>query len=106
MAFFGTFADYSVLSKALRDGRLEFVEGVVTNFIPMPYEGHASETFEVKGRRFRYSDYRITAGFNNTKSHGGPLGEGVYIRIWHKGNEIARLEVAKGIGPGEHGASR
>jgi hypothetical protein len=106
VAFFGAFGDYSVLGKALRDDRLEFVEGVVTNFIPMPYEGHSRESFEVKGRRFDYSDFHITAGFNNTKSHGGPIDEGVHVRIWHKDNKIARLEVGKGIGSSEHGASR
>jgi hypothetical protein len=90
-----TLGDYLTLRNAMRNQTADVVEGVVTNFVPMPYSGHADESFEVQGRRFSYSDFRITAGFNNTKSHGGPIDEGVRVRIWRVGNRIARLEVAK-----------
>lgn len=36
----------------------------------MPYTGHDEETFDVKGVKFWCSDYIVTAGFNNTASHG------------------------------------
>ena len=72
-----------------------FIEGTVSQFIPMPYTGHAMESFVVHGVRFAYSDYVITAGFNNTSSHGGPIREGLPVRIWYRGNEILRLDVAK-----------
>jgi hypothetical protein len=36
---------------------LLFVKGRVINYHPMPYQGHAYETFEVNGVKFAYSDY-------------------------------------------------
>jgi hypothetical protein len=49
----------------------------------------------VHGVRFQYSDYVITAGFNNTSSHGGPIREGLPVRIWYLDGEILRLDIAK-----------
>ena len=76
------------------------IEGVVENFKPMPYSGHQLETFEVQNVKFGYSDYSITGGFNNTSSHGGPIVEGLRVRICFlyrkrtNSNLIVRLEVA------------
>ena len=33
----------------------EIVEGYVENFEPMPYEGHAQESFDIEGVHFEYS---------------------------------------------------
>lgn len=93
-SFAMTLFDYVSLRNAMVRNEVELVEGVVTNFIPMPESGHAEESFKVAGKRFSYSDFSVNAGFNNTKSHGGPIDEGVNVRIWHIGNRIARLEVA------------
>lgn len=90
-----TLGDYLTLRNAIRNHTADRLEGVVSNFIPMPYSGHADECFTVGGRTFTYSDFGVTAGFNNTKSHGGPIDQGIHVRIWHVGNRIARLEVAK-----------
>jgi hypothetical protein len=94
-AFVSTAGSYSRLASDLRAGRCEVTEGVVTTFHPMPYGGHQMESFVVSGRRFEYSDYVVTAGFNNTASHGGPIQQGVRVRIHHRGNDIARLEIAR-----------
>lgn len=94
VAFIGTVADFSFLASDLRGGRCEITEGIVTNFDPMPHSGHRMESFVVNGRRFQYSDYVLTAGFNNTASHGGPIHQGLHVRIHHRGNDIARLEIA------------
>ena len=60
----------------------EIVEGYVENFIPMPYEGHSYESFEINGVRFSYSDYNIGFGYNNTKSHGGVIeGNAQHLKI-------------------------
>lgn len=59
----------------------------------MPYGGHATESFVVQGIQFKYSDYIITAGFNHTSSHGGPIREGLLVRIWHRNGEILRLDI-------------
>jgi hypothetical protein len=96
IAVFGlTFSDYRSLSSALRDGRCAVVEGTISSFHPMPYSGHDMEWFIAGGERFEYSDHQITAGFNQTSSHGGPIRQGLPVRVHHIGNAIARLEIAR-----------
>lgn len=75
------------------------VQGYVTNFRPMPYEGHQDECFSVQSETFCYSDYGITAGFNNSASHGGPIREGLPVRVSYVGNTIVRLEVRSDVLP-------
>lgn len=84
---------------AYKQGFCKQTEGIVSNFVPMPSSGHTKEMFEVNGTRFEYSDFDLTnPGFRNTKSHGGPIDEGVNVHIWYvpdkSGNCIARLDVA------------
>ncbi len=88
-------ASASHLASALRDGKCEEVTGDVTNFHPMPAGGHDKESFCVGNRWFEFSDYMVSPGFNNTSSHGGPIREGLKVRIHHRGNDILRLEIAK-----------
>lgn len=67
---------------AYNKGDYEIVEGYVENFIPMPYEGHSDESFEINGVKFSYSDYSIQPGYNNSKSHGGVVfGNGQHLKI-------------------------
>jgi hypothetical protein len=96
VAFVTTYSEYRTVLTARNNGTATVTEGVVTNFIPMPYSGHADEKFTVNGVTFSYSDYGVTAGFNNTKSHGGPIDEGKRVRVTHLGNIIVRLEVGDG----------
>jgi hypothetical protein len=75
----------------LNSGRCPIVEGVVTNFHPMPASGHGTESFEVIGERFTYADYEVTPCFNHTSSHGGPIHEGQPLKIWYSDNCIMRI---------------
>jgi hypothetical protein len=93
LSFTTTYGEYLTTIFALRGGRCAVVEGRVTEFVPMPYSGHSEESFTVGGHRFAYSDYVVTTGFHNTSSHGGPIHEGLYVRITYLGNLIVRLEV-------------
>ena len=88
-------SDADNASRAMRDHGCQFLEGRVDHFHPMPYAGHDEETFDVNGVKFWYSDYIITAGFNNTASHGGPIRQGLPVRICQSDGEILRLEVAR-----------
>lgn len=94
-------AGFSVVHKASREltaytnGDYQVVEGKVSNFRPMPYEGHQDECFSVQDERFCYSDYMVTAGFHNATSHGGPIRSGLPVRIAYIGNTILRLEIPK-----------
>jgi len=93
LKYSGNSSDYPALVAALHEGKCQITEGVVTDFKPMPYEGHQNETFVVSGIRFEYSDYNSSAAFNQSASHGGPIKEGLKVRIHHVGNDIVRLEV-------------
>jgi hypothetical protein len=75
-------------------GDYSIAEGTVANFHPMPYSGHPNETFSINGVEFSYSDYIVVPCFNNTASHGGPLRDGLRVRIAYSGNCILKLEVA------------
>ena len=90
-----TFSEYSALSKARAANNVQVVEGLVTDFKPMPVTGHGMERFCVSGNCFEYSDYVVASGFNNTSSHGGPIHEGLQVRVSHVDNTIVKLEVAE-----------
>ena len=97
LVLIATSVDYLRATDALRNKKTSVVEGLVTEFSPMPYTGHRLESFVVRGIRFAYADAVITAGFHNTTSHGGPIYEGLPVRIWYivgsNGPEILRLDV-------------
>jgi hypothetical protein len=93
--FILTFTEYIAARDALTSGRYSVAEGQVVGFKPMPYEGHGRESFTVAGKRFSYSDFEVMPGFNNTHSHGGPIDNGVYVRVTYSGNTILRLEIAR-----------
>jgi hypothetical protein len=92
-AFTSTYSEYHELRTAYRNGEFSVVEGTVTNFQPMPYEGHKDECFTVASHSFCYSDFMISAGFNNSASHGGPIRDGLPVRVSYVGGNIVRLEV-------------
>lgn len=93
IAFAATYPDYHEALQAYRTGQYSTVEGTVENFRPMPYSGHQLECFTVRDQEFCYSDYVVTAGFNNTASHGGPIRAGLPVRIAYRGQEILRIEI-------------
>jgi hypothetical protein len=76
-------------------GRCRTVEGQVANFHPMPYGGHARERFDVDGVPFSYSDFEITGAFNTSAAHGGPIRDGLPVRICHLDGLILRLDVTR-----------
>jgi hypothetical protein len=78
----------------LNTDRCSVVEGAVTNFHPVPASGHAEESFVVRNERFTYSDYTITLCFNNTLSHGGPIREGLPLKIRFSDNCIIKIAAA------------
>ena len=98
-ASWGVFGNYFRARNAYLNGDYTVVEGRVEHFVPMPYAGHAYERFEVEGILFEYSDFEVSPGFNNTSSHGGPIREGLPVRIAYTltrpNRTILKLEVGK-----------
>jgi hypothetical protein len=96
---FGSFGDCTDAS-ALREGRFSIVEGPVTEFDQ--YFGGVfgkGESFRVSGKRFTVTQYNASAGerggFHQLSSQGGPIRDGLNVRIAYSGSEILRLEIAK-----------
>lgn len=80
----------------LRAGRCEVLEGRVENLESLPKQ----ESFSLDGVRFEYSDYVVAPGFSHTAAHGGPLREGLPVRLCHADGHILRLEIgANGATP-------
>ena len=83
---------------AWQRGTYETVEGQVENFVPMPKGGKGSESFDLGGVYFEYSDNRLITGYHNAKVNGGVIRRnGQRLRIgyvWYEpyGNVIVSIE--------------
>ena len=58
---------YNACVKAYRSGNYEIAEGYVENYVPMPKEGHALESFNVCDVYFEYSENSVTCGYSCLK---------------------------------------
>jgi hypothetical protein len=79
----------------LMSGQYQTVEGRVDNFVPMSPDGHIKESFTVSEVRFSHSEYEFNPGFNQSSLHGGPIRQGLPVRIAYVGNIILRLQVGR-----------
>ena len=91
----GTITDFAKYRSAYAKGDFSIVEGTVDNFQPMPYEGHQQESFTVKDVAFHYSDFDSSPCLRNTASHGGPIRQGLAVRITYHQGCILRLEISR-----------
>ena len=77
---------------------IPMAEGRVRSFVPGGIGGHPWESFAVSGTWFSYSDFFRDGGFNRTAAFGGPMRQGLQVRIYylpsHGRNKIVRLEIA------------
>ncbi|VVT02931.1 hypothetical protein [Erythrobacter sp. EC-HK427] len=90
---------YSEWHRLLNSEEARLVEGCLDYFHPMPRSGNEKEIVAIGGEVFRYSDFDLTTAFNNTRSHGGPIGPRSAVRIWHDGSNILKLEVTQNVCP-------
>jgi hypothetical protein len=81
------------MRSACERGMYSTAEAVVHDFQPMPYEGHQDECFSVENQKFCYSDYAPQPGFSQSASHGGPIREGLPVRVVYYEGQILRLDV-------------
>jgi hypothetical protein len=61
----------------------------------MPPSGQGCESFLVDGQSFKYNDAAYNGGFEKSSLYGGPIREGLQVRIWYVDNVIVRLEIAR-----------
>lgn len=92
--FSSTYGDYRHLRDALNQGQCQVIEGPIEHFHAGSGErGDANDSFDISGSRFSYSDSIVGAGFSQTQARGGPLKEGLRVRIYAYQGQIARLEI-------------
>ncbi len=90
----------TALIDALHNGRVLVVEGRVHSFKPgRAMRGSTIECFSVDSQRFCYSEYSLGPAFNDTAAWGGPIRDGLQLRLHHRDRAIVRLEVPRHSAP-------
>lgn len=95
ITFLPSYLPYRSLRAAVDAGEAQVVQGQVHEFREARPATDEPESFLVGGQRFRYYDYELSPGFHTTARRGGPMREGLLVRIEHVNGVIVRLEVAE-----------
>lgn len=71
---FDHYNSYNEIEEFYKEGKVKIIEGTVSNYSPMNFEGDdSSETFMIDSVSFLYSDYMPTDGYNNACVKGGVI---------------------------------
>lgn len=91
------YVQYNTLNRAIKAGKVNTIEGRVVHFSPLDYIKHPKEHFCISESEvcFSYSDLIAGPGFNQTTAHGGPIHNGLPVRVTYKDNAIVKLEVSE-----------
>jgi hypothetical protein len=97
IVFFGlTYMDYDSLRNDYNKGHYREVSGAITDFIDSgPDMQPGTEKFSIAGVPFSYSRYSVAPGFRKTHAEGGPLRNGLSVKIRYIGQTIVRLEICE-----------
>jgi hypothetical protein len=87
------YMEFARLRNAVRNGRYSVVVGDVTDF--RSGDTHRPETFVVDGHSYSYSSSWSSVAFNRDSASGGPIRQGLRLRITDVGGAIVKLEVAE-----------
>src|SRR5205823_10453449 len=93
-------ADHFSWRAALRAGRVSIIEGRVESFRPLASPRDRLESFSVGSKTFKYSKYEMTTSFKKTAIDGGPIRDGLLVRVSYLDRHILQLEVANESGRG------
>jgi hypothetical protein len=91
MLLVGHYGEYHQAKKALQAGAYDVVERTVQNFVPMPPDGHSTESFSVDQNHFSYGAGWGSIVFNSEWNR-GHIHNGAHVRIAYKGAAILRIE--------------
>jgi len=90
--------EHEACVEAARRGEGRVVEGVVRDFHPLTtvWQRPASESFSLDGETVRYPLVAEGCGFHRTVVEGGPIREGMRVRLLRWNGEILRVEIEAG----------
>jgi hypothetical protein len=90
--------EHAACIDAARRGEGRVVEGVVKEFRPVRslWQRPSSESFVLDGTTIQYPLLSAGCGFHQTVAEGGPIREGMRVRLLEWKGKILRLEVEEG----------
>jgi len=95
----GWFLEGNRLVSLYEGGEYAVAEGVVHVLHAQKFHGHdGPDIVTVGDERFEIDAFRGWPGYRRTISHGGPLREGVYARVYHHEGTILRVDVRRDTG--------
>jgi hypothetical protein len=80
------------LQRQLDQGAATLISGKVEQ---LKVNSWSYECFTVSGHRLCYDNGSAPVGFHQSSSNGGPIHEGLDVRVWYIGDTIVRLDVAE-----------
>lgn len=80
---------YAGTMRAVKEGHIEIAEGVVSKFKAASF----NERFCIHETCFSYPASYTSVGFRQLSSRGGPIRDGVNVRVYYFGKVITRLEI-------------
>lgn len=93
-----TYSDYKKIRDARINNKCLIIMGYV-NDVKYEYGRTNYQCFKVNNIQFRISDDVNNGGFNKTSLNGGPITEGIHVKVFYiesfGENHIARLEMLK-----------
>ena len=100
---FGLFNQFrteqQIAKYSLDSGQTLVATGVITNFRPEDVNHKIDESFSVQGVNFSYSHFIVNGGFNASSPFGGPVRNGLPVRVFYLGNYILKLQIGKTTHP-------
>jgi hypothetical protein len=88
-----TIGEYRLCSTPIDSSDVSVAVGPVRDFVPVPATGHGVGSFSVDNQQFEFSGMESGCSFHWAAVSGGPLREGMVVRIHSKYGRILRLDV-------------